>query len=80
MHHELEPFGPHWRAVTSEVFYAAMRLTDVHPRVRGRYSDANYGSDWINQKTGAVVGKLLQVGPHPATKPNALYFLPCARF
>jgi hypothetical protein len=64
-----------WRAVTKGEFFDYIGPQDIHPRVRGSYSDHDYGADWINQKTRTIVGYSLWYGEHPSNKKHSAYFL-----
>lgn len=67
------------RKVTQAEFYAAMGGLDVRVRVRGSYTDADYGTDYVRQSNGQIVGQTVAVGPHPHYKPDCEFYLLDAR-
>jgi hypothetical protein len=61
--------------VTKAAFYEAMGPLDVEVSVRGRYTDPDYGTDFVLKRGRVLVGRTLAKGEHAHHKPDTDYFL-----
>ena len=65
------------RQVTQSEFYAHIGPLDVEVQIRGRYTDPDYGTDFVLKSYPyTLVGRTVPTGPNENYKPIRNYFLP----
>lgn len=65
-----------WLRVSMREFYEAVGQSSASPSVRGRYSDDDYGTDFVEPFPPRVIGRTLRFGESSDYKPDTEYYLP----